>query len=391
MTSKVAKVPTADSGADPHPTPESRLNGHENGASPGPIDQSSVLVGTDPWPISPSLEDPWSNDAMVDLASPPRNTDPPLHSERAANAPVSAAEPQDGPPQLQFEQRVLDVVRMPASKLRFFPKSSGTGGSGSTSHQLPSPRTSMDSDSPFAASISRRQSLADRSATASSSRRVSSSLGQASDAHGTIPVPSRDKAKAGGGNMVKIRPPTHDRTAASSSGKNTITGRLSQLFVVPPPPMPGTDALGRPLRSGTNGRPTPRMSLDSAKSGTSARSNFSALSGMSTLSTSSDTSRRAAAADHPPGEELEMDVQTPMVGSHQQSSPLSRSGSQRDLLDDPFAGFGYSRLAVAKKNLVQGILPGDILGQNHDGGHRRTSSDTVRAAQQQRRGSKKLD
>ncbi len=41
------------------------------------MDNSPVALETDPWPLSPSLEDPWSGEPVVNLASPPRKVDPP--------------------------------------------------------------------------------------------------------------------------------------------------------------------------------------------------------------------------------------------------------------------------------------------------------------------------
>ncbi len=352
------------------------------------MDNSPVALETDPWPMSPSLEDPWSGEPVVNLASPPRKVDPPPAPESRTGSSSPASAPRDALPQLEYEQRVLDVARMPASKLRFFPKSSGKlavqalRGISCPRREHPWTRIPCSQHRHHAGShwqinLPLRLRLG---AFPPPDRRLIFRRHPRS-VTGQIQVWRRQH---GEDSSTDTRPQSCDleREIHAHWAAVAIIRRSTTAYA-------GTDALGRPLRSRTNGRPTPRMSLDSAKIRHVRSIQLSALSGMSTLSNSGDSPRRAGSTNLP-GEELEMDVQTPMADSHQYSSPLSRSGSQRDLLDDPFAGFGYSRLAGAKKKMVQGMVNGDVLGRNADGGHRRTSSDTVREAQQ-RRGSKKLD
>lgn len=142
----------------------------------------------------------------------------------------------------------LDIVRIPASQLRFFPKV----------RKPPdrTPRTSLDRDL-------RRTSLTQQRQT-----RLTEDGPSIQNDLMTLPRPLRPdsppKPKPSKSHTVRLRPPT----AGPSITTNTLADKLSQFFVVaPPPPQP---AWGTAVSSGLV---KPRRSMDSATSSNAARSN----------------------------------------------------------------------------------------------------------------------
>ncbi|KAL7424561.1 hypothetical protein Q5752_000245 [Cryptotrichosporon argae] len=135
--------------------------------------------------------------------------------------------------------RILDIVRVPASQLRFFPPSA---------RRIPSSRSSLESDllrlrrstemtSSSPVQLSRRTSSGSQPTLRSSRihRHVSDNLDGPviSNDLSTLPPPLQPKQKATQKGVVRLRPPT-------SSGRvegNDIASRLSRWFDVPPPPV----------------------------------------------------------------------------------------------------------------------------------------------------------
>ncbi|ORY33371.1 hypothetical protein BCR39DRAFT_557059 [Naematelia encephala] len=102
--------------------------------------------------------------------------------------------------------RVLDIVRIPNSQLRFFPKA-----------QRIEPRRSFDRS------------------------RRSTGASIANDLR-TLPSPLKPPDPRPKSNMVRLRPPTTQKPLNTSSG---IANRLSSLFIVPAPPPPQPYGVGR--------------------------------------------------------------------------------------------------------------------------------------------------
>ena len=154
--------------------------------------------------------------------------------------------------------RVLDVVRIPNSQLRFFPKP----------HKPPdtTPRHSLETDL-------RRASLERSRGT--HMRRSSEQGPSIQNNLRTLPrplqplkptppqpksnnvvrlrPPSAPKPVASSNNVVRLRPPSAPKPVVSS---NNLANRLSSLFVVPSPPLTLT----------TPPRPGPRLSMESRRS-----------------------------------------------------------------------------------------------------------------------------
>lgn len=215
------------------------------------------------------------------------------------------AEESTGPPSTGV--RVLDVVRIPASQLRFFPRA-----------QRPeSTRSSFESDLRRTSLTLTRRATVASSSTRARSRQPSESGPEIHHDLTTLPAALQpEPVKPHKSTTVRIRPPTNAPASGSGSGGmgNGLANRLSALFVVPPPPIPGDPLL--PPR-----RPRPRVSLDSARS-----------SGLS----SPRRSRRSSVASSPRQggsviDELEMQVQS--RGSMETLKDSRPNGHGRLLVD----------------------------------------------------------
>ena len=130
------------------------------------------------------------------------------------------------------EQRVVDVVRIPNSQLRFFPKRNVSISE--------SRRTSLEQDM-------RRVSLERGLRRSVSLRYTPPGDGPSiqNDLH-TLPAPLQTEKERQNGqksNMVKIRPQGSIRTSPSTG---SLTDRLTSFFSIPPPP-PGIDRSYSPL------------------------------------------------------------------------------------------------------------------------------------------------
>jgi hypothetical protein len=218
---------------------------------------------------------------------------------------IHHAEGSIGPPRTGV--RVLDVVRIPASQLRFFPRA-----------QRPeSSRSSFESDLRRTSLTLTRRATVASSSTSARSRQPSESGPEIHHDLTTLPAALQpEPVKSHKSTTVRIRPPTNAPTPGSGSGGkgNGLANRLSALFVVPPPPIPGDPLL--PPR-----KPRPRVSLDSARS-----------SGLS----SPRRSRRSSVASSPRQggsviDELEMQVQS--RGSMETLKDSRPNGNGRLLVD----------------------------------------------------------
>lgn len=118
--------------------------------------------------------------------------------------------------------RVLDIVRIPRSKLQFFPK-----------HRPPDPRTSLDSST---RSVLHRASRSNGQTVGPSIQNDLSTL--------PLPLQTRQPTSAQplkqphSGKIVRLRPSSGPsmNTYTQTSQQNTFANRISSLFTVPPPP-----------------------------------------------------------------------------------------------------------------------------------------------------------
>jgi hypothetical protein len=119
--------------------------------------------------------------------------------------------------------RILDIVRIPRSKLQFFPK-----------HKPPDPRKSLDSPLRTVTHPSRRASdQADGPSIQNDLSTLPSPL------QPRFPTPSKGTTSK----MVRLRPPSAPGPASTSyTVPDTFVNRISSLFTVPPPP--ATDLFG---------------------------------------------------------------------------------------------------------------------------------------------------
>ena len=146
--------------------------------------------------------------------------------------------------------RVLDVVRIPNSQLRFFPKSHKPPDASRHSLEYDLRRTSIErSSAPL-----RRRSSAEGPSIQNNLRTLPRPL-QPSKPQPTPPLPKSSK-------IVRLRPPSATAIPKPSPSSNSLAHRLSSLFVVPPPPSP----LPLPARS------APRLSMESRSSRASSPS-----------------------------------------------------------------------------------------------------------------------
>lgn len=284
---------------------ETKANGHADMAWRTPIPEPSPIqwtgwhggaspakAGSDPSNGAPSdsnrlspaasLDDPWVNASSSTSSAAPTASNS-SHEwpgfDGASLAPQEFAEP---PAQDNSEHefppgsRILDVVRIPASQLRFFPSAKQNPGSS---------RTSFDSS----ASASRTSLQITRADLAISSIPSSDGPSISNDMHFPDPgstgggLPPKPRSKS---TMVRLRPPTSGELPPTS-----LANRISNLFSVAPPP-PGLGSGAPPSSFARNSQRSARhasmdatnllspsgggrMSLDSA------RSAYSALSGRS--------------------------------------------------------------------------------------------------------------
>jgi hypothetical protein len=129
------------------------------------------------------------------------------------------------------DEQILDIVRLPASQLRFFPRGK---------RETPRSRTSLDGDigksadsvrSLNAVERARRREARERDrevsggAGAAARAAVFAPLGALSAAAGAVAQPRK--------NVVRLRPPQ-----APTPTDDSFAGQLRSLFSVPPPPVP---------------------------------------------------------------------------------------------------------------------------------------------------------
>ena len=219
--------------------------------------------------LSPSaLDDPWAS-----------STSGPSTAAPSTAWPNSVTSDDPGDDQEHFGKRsppvsrILDVVRIPASQLRFFPSSKPTPGSS---------RTSFDSSS--AASRASLQ-ITHSDVTHPKSDTSGPSITNEMHYNDSAGLPPKPRGKS---TMVRLRPP-----ASGELPPTTLVNRISNFFAIPPPPPGmGTGAPRAVSSFARNSRSTrhasvdvtgARMSLDSAQSAYTA---LSGRSGGSTRSTS---------------------------------------------------------------------------------------------------------
>jgi len=182
--------------------------------------------------------DAWTEGDMAKTFMPSTNA---VHERNSVDTlrPDFVSEEEDEP-----SPRILDVVRIPNSQLRFFPKPKPPD---------ITPRHSLDYDL-------RRRSL-DRPQSRHSRRRSSADGPSIQNNLRTLPRPLQTPKPPAPpplpktNNIVRLRPPTATKPLATS---NNLANRLSSLFVVPPPPLDS--------RISPPSRTRPRMSLESARS-----------------------------------------------------------------------------------------------------------------------------
>lgn len=229
--------------------------------------------------------DPWSNgDTSM---SPFTEYTPPSWAVEPVETPLKPSSPDLLEPKSQ--SRTLDIVRIPSSQLRFFPKQHRTSDS---------TRSSFESGS--------RSSL--RPLTSTSSLPSQPPLSIQNDLNFSHePSPVR-KSSAGKTGTVRLRPPSATPSNTTPGG---LADKLSNFFFIPPPPPGGLSI--PPPRPPVSGRP--RMSLDSARSSTRG-------------STTSSPTRK-------PVDELEMfsRERRGSVETLKTSNGVGRRGSERRKLD----------------------------------------------------------
>lgn len=206
----------------------------------------------DPWTEGPGPPEPSHKHPSLPLngtASPDSLETRSINSADTARPPGS--EPGTGH---QEEGRTVDIVRIPASQLRFFPKAPRQSTTDSS-------RTSLDSGPRSGSAL---RPLSQPVPTAMPPLSIQNDLHFSHD-----PPPSTHKSTR----SVRLRPPT----SAPSSGTG-LADKLSNLFYVPPPPSGGLSApppiLPPPPRQPRVSRP----SLDSSSARSSPRLGRSARS-----------------------------------------------------------------------------------------------------------------
>ncbi|KAI9634166.1 uncharacterized protein MKK02DRAFT_38838 [Dioszegia hungarica] len=181
--------------------------------------------------------DPWSSFSPIASAHSTGGWGDTLDERPPSPPSLPHMEPAAGPP----HTRTVDIVRIPSSQLRFFPKPPKPPDSSRTSFDSgPRPPSSLrpivPSSSPPLPPLSIQNDL--------------------NFSHETAPSRKSSLTASSGGSMVRLRPPT----SAPSSGTG-LADKLSNFFFIPPPPAGGLSV--PPPRS----RPNPaRISLDSARS-----------------------------------------------------------------------------------------------------------------------------
>lgn len=183
---------------------------------------------------------PATNNAY-DRITPLRGV-PPTAAAGGRNDALSQEEEED-----TSTPRILDVVRIPSSQLRFFPRAQ------SGRHDVNDTRRSMDEVDQ--AITSRRDSSTTEGGSIQNNLNILPRHLQSKTADPPNPPPP-PKSK-----MVKLRPP--QATLPKSTSSTTLTSRLASLFDVPPPPLqPPYGTLPHPPPSSSR----PRLSTDSVPS-----------------------------------------------------------------------------------------------------------------------------
>ena len=208
--------------------------------------------------------DAWEESAREFMPSTNLNyTRPSVDTPRQSIDEMTRDEENEEPP------RVLDIVRIPRSRLQFFPKHQ---------HRPSESRSSFESQSQTHASPRRPTHSA---STSGSTPRVDGPSIQ--NDLSTLPLPLQPRQQQHtksqqSSKFVRLRPPTAPSMNGSSyiqanpiSQANTLANRISNLFTVPPPP--STDLFASSNRR-TSSSPSITFSLPGSGASTPARTQF---------------------------------------------------------------------------------------------------------------------
>lgn len=143
----------------------------------------------------------------------------------------------------EVPSRILDIVRIPRSRLQFFPKT-----------RPPDPRSSLDS--PTRSTNPRRPAVSIEKPRGPS---IQNDLS-------TLPLPLQPRAppppKSHSSKTVRLRPPNPPPQSPYAASQDTFVNRISNLFTVPPPPSSSELFAGRRASAGS-------LSFSRASSGAS--------------------------------------------------------------------------------------------------------------------------